>query len=140
MLHDPATLGDACARLRIRLLVLFGSHAGGAPAPGPDSDVDLAIAYQRGAPVPPFRDLFAALSEAFPDRTPDPVHLPDADPLFRWEILRRGRLLYGDVDDFLEYRAFAYRDFVDSADLRRLEEVLFEKKMAYVRERLDAAS
>ncbi len=47
--------------------------------------------------------------------------------------MRAGVLLWGDVDDFLEYKVFAYRDFVDSADLRELEEALFRKKMAYIR-------
>jgi uncharacterized protein len=81
-----------------------------------------------------------ALADVFPDAPLDLVLLPDADPLFRWEITRAGVLLWGDPLDFLEYRAFAYRDFVDSAGLRALERVLFEKKMALIRERLNAAA
>jgi hypothetical protein len=64
----------------------------------------------------------------------------DADPLFRWEIMDRATLLYGDLDEFLEYRAFAYRDFVDSADLRALERTLSDYKLERIRERLRAAS
>ena len=77
--------------------------------------------------------MLEGLEPAFPGRNLDPVRLADADPLFRWEIMEPGLLLYGDPLDFLEYRAFAYRDFVDSADLRALERTLFEKRMAYVR-------
>lgn len=38
------------------------------------------------------------------------------------------------MDDFLEYKAFAFRDFLDSEDLRALEEKLFQKKMAFIRD------
>lgn len=121
------------------MLVLFGSHAPGGLAPGPDSDVDLAIAFERDAPRPSYLELFEALADAFPEHTPDPVRIGDADPLFRWEIMDRGVLLYGDIDEFLELRAFAYRDYVDSADLRDLERTLFHRKMARIGERLRAA-
>jgi hypothetical protein len=42
-------------------------------------------------------------------------------------------VIHGNPLDFLEYRAFAYRDFVDSASLRAVEKVLFRKKMKYLR-------
>jgi hypothetical protein len=54
--------------------------------------------------------------------------------------MERATLLFGDVDEFLEYRAFAYRDFVDSADLRALERTLSDYKLKRIRERLRAAS
>lgn len=140
MLHDPTILEDVCRRLGIRMVVLFGSHAPGGLPPRPESDIDLAVALHRSADRPRYGELFDALAEAFPEGTPDPVLLSDADPLFRWEIMRRGVLLHGDIDEFLELRAFAYRDFVDSRDLRELERVLFEKKMARVEEMIRAAS
>ncbi len=49
----------------------------------------------------------------------------------------KGVCLYGDPDDFFEYRAYAYRDYMDSRDLRILEDKLFRKKMDHVRRRLD---
>ena len=122
------------------MVVLFGSHATGVPAPGPESDVDLALAFHPGRGRGQFWDCYEGLSDAFPGATLDLVFLTDADPLFRWEIMRRSRLLWGEPLDYLEYRAFAFRDYVDSADLRELERSLFERKMALVRERLRAAS
>ncbi|MBL8501919.1 MAG: hypothetical protein JNL78_00655 [Rhodocyclaceae bacterium] len=76
----------------------------------------------------------------FPDYSLDAVFLSDADPLFRWEIMRDGLLLHGDPIEFLEYRAFAYKDFVDSAGLRRVEAALFRKRMDWIREQLHAAA
>lgn len=137
---DRAALDLACVHLELRMVVLFGSHATGQPAPGPASDVDLAVAFHPGRERAGWWDTHKALSDVFPGAELDLAFLADADPLFRWEIMREGKLLWGDPLDHLEYRAFAYRDFVDSADLRSLERHLFERKMALVRERLRAAS
>lgn len=137
---DAAVLDATCRRLGLRMLVLFGSHATGKPALGWDSDVDLAISVRAGSPRHSIWQYHDELAEVFQDWSLDVVFLADADPLFRWEIMRDGILLWGDPLDHLEYRAYAYRDFIDSADLRALETRLFEKKMVYVRERLDAAS
>lgn len=136
---DERRLDEACRRLGLRALVLYGSRATGTPPPSTESDLDLALRFRPGTDRPPYRELHRALGDVFPDDSLDLVVLQDADPLFRWEILREGVLLWGDPLEHLEYRAFAWRDFVDSADLRRLERVLFGKKLAYVRERLRAS-
>lgn len=138
--YDQAALESASRRLGLRRVVLFGSHATAEPAPGPDSDVDVAVSHTGPRDRSAFWELHDALGEVFPGRPLDLVFFEDADPLFRWEIVRHGVLLYGDPLDYLEYRAFALRDFVDSADLRALERVLFEKKMAFIRRRLSAAA
>ena len=140
ILIQPDALRAASERIGARLIVLFGSYAPGGLTPQPDSDVDLALAFRREMPRRDWWRLYEELGEAFPGRTLDLADLADADPLFRWEIMERGVLLHGSVDDFLELRAFAYRDYVDSADLRALEQTLFEKKLAYIRGQLRAAS
>ncbi len=81
-----------------------------------------------------------ALGRVFGDYALDAVPLGEADPLFRWEIMRDGRLLFGDPIRFLEYRAFVYKDFIDSADLRCVEAALFRKRMDWIREQLHAAA
>jgi predicted nucleotidyltransferase len=137
---DPHALAAAFASLGLRSIVLFGSFARGEPPPGPESDIDLAIACDRARARPSIWDLQREFDHIFPDRSVDIVFLADADPLFRWEIVAEGVLLAGDPLAFLEYRAFAFRDFQDSADLRALERILFEKRMAFIRQRLHAAA
>jgi predicted nucleotidyltransferase len=129
---DDKMLTTAAQELGLRLVVLFGSHARQRPKPGPESDIDIAV---YGCPRERYWDCLEALSKAFDGGELDLVRLEDADPLFRQEIMERGIRLHGDPDLFYEMRAYAYRDFVDSADLRALEKTLFEKKMA----RLDQA-
>lgn len=139
--YDPARLALACRELGLTMLVAYGSRAGGSSmAPGPESDLDLAL---HGPGLNGWARMSAclgALGEVFGDYALDAVFLGEADPLFRWEIMRDGRLLFGDPLGFLEYRAFAYKDFIDSADLRRVEAVLFRKRMDWIREQLHAAT
>ncbi len=136
---DRVRLDEVCTRLGVRMLVLFGSRATGSPPPHPESDVDLAISLVAGHRHD-FWDCHAVLSDLFPGESLDLVVLNDADPLFRWEIMSDGVLLWGDPDDYLELRAFAYRDFVDSADLRALERTLSERKLERIRQTLGSAS
>lgn len=137
---DEAKLAAACRELGLTMLVAYGSRAGGASmAPGPDSDLDLALLGPGLSSWARMSACLAALGEVFRAYPIDAVFLGEADPLFRWEIMRAGRLLFGDPIRYLEYRAFAYKDFIDSADLRRVEAVLFRKRMDWIREQLHAA-
>lgn len=92
--------------------------------------MDIAV---LGCPRDKSWDCFRALSDAVGDAELDMVHLESADALFRYEIMQQAVLLYGDPDLFCEYRAFAFRDFTDSADLFELERALFQKKMAHIK-------
>jgi len=126
-------LSCAAREFGLRLVVLFGSHAKGRLQPGPESDVDVAVS---GCPSEKYWECYKAIDEAFGGVELDLVRLEYADPLFRYEIMQSGILLEGDPDIFCEYRAYAYRDFIDSADLFALEQTLFRKKMARLREQL----
>lgn len=124
---DQQCLSSVASEFRLRLVVLFGSHAKGRPQPGPESDVDVAI---HGCSHEQYWDCYKAINEAFGDVELDLVRLEGADPLFRHEIMQSGVFLEGDPDFFCEFRAYAYKDFVESADLFALEEKLFRKRMA----------
>ncbi len=127
-----AALRRASAELNLALVVLFGSRATGSPPPGPESDVDLAVlekSGRRGRLLRIGRRLDAAVAGA----PLDLVLLSEADPLLRHEIMSGGKLLYGRVGDFLEFKAYAYRAWVDSQDLLRLEDALLEKKLNWLR-------
>ncbi|MDH4201056.1 MAG: nucleotidyltransferase domain-containing protein [Spirochaetia bacterium] len=126
-------LDAAAGELKLRLIVLFGSRAKLSPAPTEESDVDVAV---LGCPKNKFWDCFKIVGKLFPDYVLDLVQLEGADPLFRYEIMNHSVLLWGDPDLYYEYRAYAYRDFIDSADLFQLENNLFTKKMKYLAEQL----
>lgn len=141
LVYDEARLAAAGRELGLAMIVAYGSRAGGASmAPGPDSDLDLALLGPGLSGWARMSACLTALGEVFPSYPIDAVFLSEADPLFRWEIMRAGRLLFGDPIRFLEYRAFAYKDFIDSADLRRVEAALFRKRMDWIREQLHVAA
>jgi predicted nucleotidyltransferase len=134
--YDPAALAQACRRLGVVMVVAFGSRATGRPVPTPESDLDLAfLGGQASLPT-----CLRELGPVFPQHDLDLVQLDQADPLLRHEIMRSSVLLYGDPDLYCEYKAYAYRDFVDSADLRQLEDRLFRLKMNRIRKALNVAS
>jgi uncharacterized protein len=134
---DASKLAHVAERLGIRLAVAFGSRIGGALPPGDDSDFDLAVLRDRGREArATHAECYSALAGIFPHLSVDLAFLDDADPLFRHEVMAGAVLLHGDPDLFADFRSFAYRDFVDSKDLRELEHRLFRKKMAVLAEEL----
>ncbi|GAB5534156.1 MAG: hypothetical protein Rubg2KO_04050 [Rubricoccaceae bacterium] len=126
---DPNALDAAARQLGLRLVVGFGSRASRSErAPAPDSDLDLALlAGDRHVSV---FDALDTLAPAFPGADLDLVILNGADPLIRFEAMDGGDLLWGDPDLFAEQAAYAYRAFVDSADLRATETALARKTFA----------
>jgi len=131
---DPNRLKQVADQFGLRLVVLFGSWARWRPMPGPDSDVDIAV---LGCGREAYWECFKALGEVFPGHMLDLVRLEEADPLFRHEVMSESVLLWGDPDQYYEHRAYAYRDFTDSADLFALERTLHKKKMAILRRELN---
>lgn len=139
--YDQLRLEAACRELGLTMLVAYGSRAGGASMePGPESDLDVALLGPDLGGWERMSACLGVLGNVFGGYVLDAVVLGDADPLLRWEIMRDGRLLFGDPIRFLEYRAFAYKDFIDSADLRRAEAALFRKRMDWIREQLHVAA
>lgn len=128
---EQKRLSGVAHALGLRLIVLYGSYA--KQKADAESDLDIAL---LGCASDKFWDCYKMLSESYRDYSLDLVRLEDADALFRYEVMRNAILLYGDPDLFFEYRAFAYRDYIDSADLFALEDKLFRKKMARIKEQL----
>jgi len=128
---DRERLEAAAREHGLRLVVLYGSYA--RCSAREESDLDIAM---LGCPVECYMKCYRALADVFSGYSLDLVRLEDADALFRHEIMRDAVYLCGDRDLFAEYRAFAYRDFVDSADLFALEGTLSRRKLARIREQL----
>lgn len=133
--YDARRLEEAARGSGLRLVVVYGSRARGTA--GASSDLDIAV---LGCPADAWMGCYRSLAEVFADHSLDLVRLETADALFRHEIMRDAVRLYGDPDLFSEYRSFAYRDFVDSADLFALEKTLSRRKLARIKEQLHGPS
>lgn len=137
--YDEAQLSDLCTELGLRLVVAFGSRVGGNIMPTDESDLDIAVLDSAIYSGRRHVAVYNTLSTALRPFSIDLAFLAQADPLFRYEIFRTAERLYGDDLEFLNQRAYAYSGFVDSADLRGLEDALFRKKMTYLKRTLDGS-
>lgn len=120
----------------LRFIILHGSYAKGIPQKG--SDFDIAILGKRKPPFDEILEIHTELAQIFGDnreRELDLKTLHGVDSLFRYEVIRDGLLLYGDPTDYEEFKAYAYRDYIDSSDLRELEFVLLKKSIGVLTER-----
>ena len=112
----------------LRFVILHGSHATGHARE--DSDIDIAVLGSKPIDFEQQLQLFTDVDHLFratPAHDLDLKTLHGVDPLFRYEVVRDGRLLYGDLDDYEDYKAFALRDYEDAQPLFALERVLAER-------------
>lgn len=118
----------------IKQIVLYGSQATGEASA--ESDFDVAV-FLEPAKVPTFHfegylNLLVPLAQALgaADGKIDLVLLNTANILLRYEITSKGKLLFGDLDFFAQYQAFAFRDYIDAKPLFELENYLVVKRQA----------
>ncbi|MGB9706487.1 MAG: type VII toxin-antitoxin system MntA family adenylyltransferase antitoxin [Microgenomates group bacterium] len=118
-------------------IILHGSQVTGKK--GPQPDVDVAIYRRGGIDFKEQMEIFFKLSEIFGEFGElDLKTLHKKDPLFRYYVVRDGKLLYGDQTDFNEYKAYAYKSYFDASDLFALEAFLVEKHQRQLMEHLNA--
>lgn len=121
---------------QLRFIILHGSYATGKEQRG--SDLDIALLGKRSIPFETVLEIHGELSDIFGDnweRELDVKTLHHADPLFRYFVVREGVLLYGNPIEYEEFKAYAFRDYMDSKDLRELEETLLRKSIAMLSQR-----
>lgn len=117
---------------RIRFIVLFGSRTDDTAKDASDFDVAVYLDKNRRlfSNSKLYSDLLDYISQTF-DFHRDKIDLTDlnqADILLRYEITSKGKLLYGDEEQYLEYKLFALKDYLDSQSLRDLETFLIRKR------------
>lgn len=112
------------------LAYLFGSQAEGKA--GPLSDVDIAVLL--GPQLPKERwsdvqlDLINDLMGLFHRDEIDVVILNRATPLFAYQVVRFGRVLYEDTTNpAVDFAAYTIRRYADTAPLRRLAKQYFDE-------------
>ena len=125
-------LNTIAKKHELKLIVLYGSCARGSAHEG--SDIDIAISRKTPIDFKTYTDLHADLGEALgsPDMDIDLVTLEGKDPLFLYHIARNSQLLVGDLTEYNEFRAAAFKGYFDSRDLFRLEAKLVARYQQYL--------
>lgn len=116
---------------KIRFVVLFGSQVAGSECE--NSDFDVAVLTKKGkdlSALENYSDILVFISEAFgiPDYRIDLTNLNKANPFLKYEVVSSGRLLYGDEDEYADFRAGAFKDYIDTQPLFHLEKYLIKKR------------
>lgn len=131
---DLENLKEGLKKIRqkhpIKFVVLFGSRAAGNARD--ESDFDIAVFLDDDTRLfshPAFGDLLKFFTETlgvFEDRI-DLTDLKYADILLRYEITSEGILLFGNENEYENYRLFAFKDYIDAKPLRELELAMIQK-------------
>lgn len=137
---DREKLNNFAEKTGIRFVVLFGSQAGEKVAK--ESDFDIAVSLKNGQSI--FEDLnkYSEMLENFAeilfagDNKIDLTDLSNANILLRYEITSKGILLFGNAQDYEDFKAFSFRDYVDARPLFELEDAIIKKRQVFIKESL----
>jgi len=134
-LQQKKNLKKIAQKYHLKLILLYGSAAKNSLKK--TSDIDIAILPEKELSLKTFLSLHTELSQILGNdfkRELDLVDLRKKDPLFLYQVAKNCLLLYGELNDFNEFRAFAFRYYLDSRDLRNLEKKLVEKAQKHLEE------
>jgi len=115
----------------LKFIILHGSYARGEEKPG--SDLDVAVLGKKFINFEKQVEIFGDLANIFGDnreRELDVKTLHGADPLFLYEVVRDGQLIFGDLSAYDNFVLYVYKNFQDSRDLFRLRDEIIGKRMS----------
>lgn len=107
-----------------------------------ESDFDIAVSLKNNKSI--FEDLgkYSELLENFSkifsagDNKIDLTDLNNANILLRYEITRKGVLLFGNAQGYEDFKAFSFRDYVDAKPLFELEDKIIKRRQVFIKESL----
>jgi predicted nucleotidyltransferase len=120
----------------LKFILLHGSYATNKIRRG--SDLDIALLGEKLIEFEELLAIYSDLAEIFgdnPQRELDIKSLHKADPLFCYQVAKDSQLLYGDLTDFNEFKAYAFSNYFDSKDLFHLENILIQKFQNYLNQK-----
>ncbi|HEY4506254.1 MAG TPA: nucleotidyltransferase domain-containing protein [Candidatus Paceibacterota bacterium] len=115
----------------VRFIVLHGSRADGTAKAKSDFDVAiLLLADNITDSLSRYGNLLAGMSSILDahDDMIDFTDLRQANILLKYEVVRKGILLYGDPYEYELFKLASIRDYQDAGDLRNLEQILIAKR------------
>lgn len=122
-------------KYKLKLAVIYGSSARGRSHK--TSDLDIAVLGEKQLDFKTLLELYSEFGRIFKDKEVDVKSLHRVDPFFRYQVMQDSILIYGDHLEYHNFKAYAFRAYMDSKDLLRLEKILSQKTISYLRQ-LDA--
>jgi uncharacterized protein len=122
-------LAELAKKYQLKFVILHGSFATGTARK--DSDLDIAaVTLGEDLDFDRLLKLCGEMADVFhlpPQTDLDFKTLNKVDPLFRYEVTRVGKLLFGDPADYEDFKAFSLRAYEDARPLLDLEHHLAHK-------------
>lgn len=127
-------LEEIAKKYSLELLLLFGSRVSKKTYFG--SDFDIAYLAKRELTGKEIINLNCDLMDLFHSDKIDMVNLKRANPFLTYEIAKNCKLLFGKQQDFLEFKAVAFRKYIDALSLFELQEILMRKRHEVLRQKI----
>lgn len=130
MVFNEKEVKEIAQKYQLKLLVLFGSQVKGKRFRTSNSDFDFAYQAKKNLASQELIGLNNDLINLSGNNRVDIVNLQGTDPLLKFEISKNCQLIYGDQRDFLEFKAQAFKAYIDAQPLFDLENKLIKRKQA----------
>jgi len=127
ILMSKPKIDHIARKYNLSLVILYGSQASGRAYK--ESDIDIAVLGVSPISFENLIDLNNEFAEIFKVKEIDVKSLHNTNPLFRYQVMSKGVLLYGKSYDYNSFKSYAFRDYYDSQDLLRLKEVFIKKRL-----------
>ncbi|MDO8555153.1 MAG: nucleotidyltransferase domain-containing protein [bacterium] len=137
-MKNEQKLAEYAEEKAIKFIVLFGSRAFSAETKESDYDVAIFLKHDKDffADFGLYSDMLDYLSKILQIgmNELDLTDMAKANILLRYEITSKGKLLYGNKDEYAEFQAFAFRDYIDAKPLFDLEGLLIKKRQELIKQ------
>jgi len=119
---------DIIKKYGITLLILFGSYADGSS--NHYSDLDLAFQSDELLYKEQELNLLEDLIQYYQKSELDLINLSKATPTLKLEVAKKGALIYGKEEEFLNFHLYAASSFADSRFLRLERENFLKRRLS----------
>ncbi len=120
----------------LNLLLLFGSRVKYKKFLHEESDFDVAYLSKRELFGKEIIALNCDLMDIFNSDRVDLTDLKNTNPFLRYEIAKNSLLLYGKEMEYLEFKAFAFKDYINHKPLFGLTTVLIRRRHQLLKEKM----
>lgn len=127
MKKEKEQLNKIAKKYDLKLLLLFGSQVD-KKSLHQESDFDIAYFSRRELDGRELIDLNCDLMDVFVDDKVDIVDLKKADPLLKYQISVKSKLFFGDIMDYLGFKALSFKEYIDHTSLFEIEDYLIKKR------------
>lgn len=111
-------------KYQLQLVLLFGSVAKGKDRQ--DSDIDIAILCEKNISFKKYLELIGGFSKIF-KKTVDLSNITETNPLLLQQISNECLLLYGNKNDFMRFKLYAFHRYNDYLPFFKMERALNKK-------------